>query len=216
MATTVSLAEKAYQELRNRIIYGDYLPGEVLSENALSKDLNMSRTPIRDALLRLSSTGFVVTLKNRGILVKDISYKELFDIQSLNHVLQIYATDLAISGAINFKTEDLKFHLDKQLAASYVDDYIKYVKHAILFGRAMIHSTNNQTMLDTYDSLRHKTMRMAIVNWKLNPEEKHYSANEINTKIFEAIIAKEYEKVKTILQGYTAYNRERFITNGRL
>jgi len=216
MPNTVSLAEKAYQEISKKIIYGDYLPGKVLSENGLSKELNMSRTPIRDALLRLTSDGFVVTLKNRGILVKEISYKELFDIQSLNHWLQIYAAELAEKGTISFKIENLQFHLDKQLEASKDDNYIEYVHQAMFFARSMIEASNNQIMLQTYDSQREKSLRMAIVNFKLSPEAKHYSANEINSQIYDAIISKEYEKIKTILHDYTAYNRERFITNGTI
>lgn len=216
MTSTVSLAEKAYLELRNRIIYGEYLPDEILSENALSKDLNMSRTPIRDALLRLSSEGFVVTLKNRGILVKEISYKELFDIQGLNHCMLLYAADLASNASISFKVDELKSHLDKQLVASADGDYVEYVQQSILFSRSIIQSSQNHTMVETYDSLKHKTLRMAIVNWKLNPEEKHYSANELNSKLYEAILVKQYGKFKTILEDYVAYNRERFISSGRL
>lgn len=216
MTMSLSLADKAYQELRKRIIYGEYLPGEVLSENVLSEELEMSRTPIRDALGRLTSDGFVRTLKNRGVLVKEICYKELFDIQVMNQWMHLYTFDLASNGVISFDIDTLKFHLNKQRKAKEDGDYISYIKHAIYFGRSMIESTNNQTMLEIFDTYRTKTMRMAIVNWKLYPDELHYAANDLNHAIFNVIQNKEYNQVKQIYEKYQVLSRERLMRAGQL
>lgn len=209
-----SLAEKAYQEIRKKIITGEHLPGDVLSENGLSKELEMSRTPIRDALLRLDSEGFIATLKNRGILVKELSYKELFEINELNNCMSSFAIDLVNEGNSTFNIEKLQLHLENQLNAEEHDNYYEYVQQTIQFGRTIIEATNNHVMLQTYDSFRDKTLRTAMVNWKLRPNEKHYSANELNSKIYEAIVAKEYEHAKTVIKEYHAYNLKRFITRG--
>jgi DNA-binding GntR family transcriptional regulator len=213
---TKSLAETAYQELRKKIIFGEYLPGEVLSENGLSKELEMSRTPIRDALHRLDSDGFIVTLKNRGIFVKDISYKELFEITEMNNCMMGFAADLVIQGVSEFNVEKLQVHLDRQFKAEKEDHYLEYLQQSILFGRCIIEATNNEVMLETYDSFRDKTLRLAMVNWKLRPQDKHYSANQLNSDLHDAIVAKEYEKIKIIQRRYFLNNRERFITRGRV
>lgn len=155
-----------------------------------------------------------MTLKNRGVLVKDISYKELFDIQGLNHALQAHAADLAADGAVTFDLATLKDHYNNQIKATKEGDYIEYVNQSILFGRSMIQSVNNQTMLATFDSLRNKTIRMAVVNWKLTPNKRHYSANEINKKILDAINNQEYSRIRLILREQLADSRERFIKNG--
>jgi DNA-binding GntR family transcriptional regulator len=211
-----SLSETAYQEIRKRIIFGEYLPGEVLSENGLSKELEMSRTPIRDALHRLDSEGLLVTLKNRGILVKEISYKEIFEISELNNCMFGFAADLATQGVSTFHLDKLQMHLENQLKAGEEDNYFEYLQQSILFGRCIIETTNNQVMIQTYDSFRDKTLRLAMVNWKLRPHEKHYSANQLNSDIYDAIVSKEYEKIKIIQNDYYLYNRERFITRGTI
>ena len=176
----------------------------------------MSRTPIRDALHRLDSEGFLVTLKNRGILVKEISYKEIFEISELNNCMFGFAADLATQGIFTFNVEKLQMYLEKQLKAGEDDNYFEYLQQSILFGRCMIETTNNQVMLQTYDAFRDKTLRLAMVNWKLRPQEKHYSANQLNSKIYDAIVSKQYEKIKIILKDYYLYNRERFITRGTI
>jgi len=209
-----SLAQKAYQEIRKKIIFGDHLPGDVLSENVLSKELEMSRTPIRDALRRVESEGFIVTLKNRGILVREISHKEIFDIMTLNNCMMIYAANLALNGVASFDLNKLHLHLEQQMKASEDNDYIENVKQSNLFGRCMIEITNNQTMLEVYDSLRDKYLRSAIINWKLSPQEKHYSSVQRNSQIYDVIVSKEYEKIQTILMDHAQSTRERYITRG--
>lgn len=210
MATIESLADKAYQQLRDKIVYGELLPEVVLSENELSKEMNMSRTPIRTALSRLAAEGFVVTFKNRGILVKDTSNKELLDIADLNDSMKNYAVDLAADGLITFDIDKLKYHLNLQLEATEAGNYIEYVEQFILFGRAMIEASNNQIMIETYDSLRLRALRSAILRWKRNPNEKHYSANDYNLKILKAIEAEDYDKIKLIIKNQLAKSRKRF------
>ncbi|WP_117168502.1 GntR family transcriptional regulator [Paraliobacillus sediminis] len=209
-----SLAEKAHMELRKRIINGDIMPGELLSENKLSKELEMSRTPIRDSLLYLENEGFITTLKNRGSLVKEISYKELFEIIELNNCMAVYAAELAIKGAISFDTEKLKLHLETALRAEETDEYAVYLEHSNLFGRTMIENTHNQIMLQTFDSWSDKGFRAGMIGWKLKPNDKHYSVNALNSKLYTAITTKQFDKIKTITEENYYYIRERFIRIG--
>ena len=91
--TQHSLVDIAYTKIRENLITANYMPGTLLSENALAKELNMSRTPIRGAISRLESEGFVTSIKNRGIFVKEISMKELLDITQVILFLQEFTVD---------------------------------------------------------------------------------------------------------------------------
>ncbi len=68
-----SLTDKAYLELEERIATLRLQPGQVLSETALSEQLKIGRTPIREALQRLVREGLVVILPRKGILVSEIN-----------------------------------------------------------------------------------------------------------------------------------------------
>lgn len=68
-----SLTDKAYRELEERIVTLRLRPGEVLSETVLSEQLGIGRTPIREALQRLTREGLVVILPRKGILVSEIN-----------------------------------------------------------------------------------------------------------------------------------------------
>ena len=62
-------AQKIYENIRASILNLDRKPGEPLDEASLSQQFGMSRSPVREALIRLSTDGLVVTLPNKSLLV---------------------------------------------------------------------------------------------------------------------------------------------------
>lgn len=72
------LAQRAYIELEELIVTLQIPPGTFLSELALSRQLGIGRTPIREALLRLSYEGLVVIIPRRGVFVTEIDVNEHF------------------------------------------------------------------------------------------------------------------------------------------
>ena len=68
-----SLTERAYGEIEERITTLALAPGEVLSESKLSTSLNIGRTPVREALQRLSREGLVTIMPRRGIRVSEFN-----------------------------------------------------------------------------------------------------------------------------------------------
>jgi DNA-binding GntR family transcriptional regulator len=84
----------AYVTIRTAIIEGDYEPGQRLTEEFLSAELNVSRTPIREAIRQLEAEGLVTSLK-RGVSVRDFSSTEIRQIYDLRALLEGYAASLA-------------------------------------------------------------------------------------------------------------------------
>lgn len=74
---TQSLSQKAYQIIRKKIISLDLPPGSIVDENQLMQELGFGRTPIREALQRLSLEKLVSIVPRRGIFVTDISITDL-------------------------------------------------------------------------------------------------------------------------------------------
>ncbi len=198
MATTQSLVEIAYTSIRENIINANYMPGTLLSENELAEILNMSRTPIRGAISRLESEGFVSSLRNRGIIVKELSLKQILDIHEVFFFLQEFSAEGAIEKRFSFNKEDLEMYLSQQLKAEENNDYPKYVHYSLLFTRSLISASNNQQMVQIMDSIKDKLIQFSIVNWKLTPNQKHYRANSVNKSIYEAICSENHSKIKQI------------------
>ncbi|MCI8678339.1 MAG: GntR family transcriptional regulator [Lawsonibacter sp.] len=99
-----SRAEVAYHILKDRIMSNQAPSGTLLSEVALTKELNMSRTPIREALKILESEDLVEIIDGVGSFVKKITEKDIEDAYAVRQVLEIFAAQTAITA---FTAEEL-------------------------------------------------------------------------------------------------------------
>lgn len=81
---------RAYEELRSRLFSNQYRPGMFLSERQLAAELGMSKTPIKAALERLEMEGFVTVSPQQGIIVCDLSDKEIADLYEIRMALESY------------------------------------------------------------------------------------------------------------------------------
>ena len=91
----MSLAERAYDEIRTRIIRLELAPGDVVREADLEAMLEMSRTPIREALQRLARDHFVTVIPRRGMFVSAIDVDELSTLYETRAVMEPYTARLA-------------------------------------------------------------------------------------------------------------------------
>lgn len=87
--------EQAYRYIRKKVLTREILPGEKLSEPAIAKELDFSRTPVRAALRRLDSEGLVVISLNHGAEVAKPSAKDIEDTYMMRESLESLAASLA-------------------------------------------------------------------------------------------------------------------------
>jgi GntR family transcriptional regulator, rspAB operon transcriptional repressor len=93
--TDSSMAVHAYAAIKTRILDSRYVPGERLSEAQLAKELGLGRSPIRTALARLKSDGWIAVSPQSGTYIKSLSDKEVADLVGLRLLLETHATALA-------------------------------------------------------------------------------------------------------------------------
>jgi DNA-binding GntR family transcriptional regulator len=87
------LSADVHQEIINRIIKGDFFPGQRLKDTELAEELGVSRTPIREALLRLEREGFISSQKHLGFTVKRMEESEILEVYPLVSLLECSALD---------------------------------------------------------------------------------------------------------------------------
>lgn len=88
-------SEQIYETLRNRIIAGQYEPGTQLKEEPLSREFELSRTPVRASLKRLVDDGLAVVETNRGVFVAGWTKWDVEEMFSLRELLEPHAAMLA-------------------------------------------------------------------------------------------------------------------------
>ena len=91
-----SLGHRIFCILRDKILNEEYEKGQKLNEVVLSKELNISRTPIREALKQLELEGLVKSIPNKGVYVLGFSSRDIDDMLEIRVVLESLSVQLAI------------------------------------------------------------------------------------------------------------------------
>jgi DNA-binding GntR family transcriptional regulator len=89
------LNQQAYEEIRRRILDGELLPSSPLSEHQLAAALQLSRTPVREALKRLEQEGLVRSIPSRGTFVAELSANDIMEIYQVRECLEGMAARIA-------------------------------------------------------------------------------------------------------------------------
>jgi DNA-binding GntR family transcriptional regulator len=117
-----SLAVQAYSHLRNLILEKKILGGTGLSEVRLAEQLNVSRTPMREALVRLAGEGLLEKSESGFFRVRSVSIREFFECMEVREVLECHAIKRAIEVARDADLHNL-FEELKSLPVSQHDDF---------------------------------------------------------------------------------------------
>lgn len=127
--------ELAYEKVKRAIMLKKLNPDQRVTEEWLSQELEMSRTPIRSAFKRLESEGLITLVPHRGAFVCNPSDKELEDVFHLRVVIERYAAELAIKHMTEEDVIELETLLKRELKAYESKDF-----EAFLNINSLIHS----------------------------------------------------------------------------
>src|SRR3954469_20008540 len=87
----MSLAQKAYDHLQEGVLSGRLRSGTVISEQALARELGISRTPVGEAIRQLVREGLVEQVPRYGTIVRSIDRRELIDLYEMREAIESYA-----------------------------------------------------------------------------------------------------------------------------
>jgi DNA-binding GntR family transcriptional regulator len=111
------LTAEVYEDIRNKILTFQLLPGVKISDAEVSNHLGISRTPVRQALFRLVERGLLEVRHNRGFWVRKFSPKELADLYVVRMALEVQAVALVASNITESQARELKQALGNDPAA---------------------------------------------------------------------------------------------------
>jgi len=156
--------DQIYQMLRTAILEMQLMPGSAISEAEIGSKIGASRTPVREALLRLREEGLIHTLPSRGNFVSTISRSRILEAQFLREGLELANVRRVAEFGLSQEMElELRQNLEKQTAATADEDYSNFHKlddefHLLLaratgFERAALVLEREKMQLDRMRSL---------------------------------------------------------------
>lgn len=134
----ITASEEIYQTLREEILSLHFEPGEELNLQLLCEQLQVSRSPVRDALMKLSTDNLVDIFPQKGTRVSLINLKKVEEERFLRKSLEEQAVRKFIKVAKTQHFMELENAIDEQMKAMLTEDFIKFLEaddqfHAIFF-----------------------------------------------------------------------------------
>ena len=183
---TVSLADQIFLEIENNILTGAYAIGEVFTEIALSEKLNVSRTPIREAIRRLEQERLVDVTK-KGIVIMGISQKDISDM----YEVRLRIEGLASRWAAKTISEEGKIELREivELQEFYTSkkdvDNIKNMDSK--FHEIVYNNCGSIVLADILHQIHKKMMKYRKASVSNN--ERAFQSTKEHREILDAILA---------------------------
>lgn len=136
-------SEAIYHTLREAVLDGVLSPGERLSENDLASELGVSRTPIREALLRLESERLIWRPSGRSAVVSRLTEEEILDIYSVRGTLDGLAAELAATKATPPQVSQVRWINDQMREAAEAGDFAKMARLNLEYHESLAEASGN-------------------------------------------------------------------------
>lgn len=156
--TQLTAPETAYRWLRDAISALPWDEEIFLSENAVAEASGTSRTPVREALLRLEASGLVRRVPHKGAYVPALSSRDLETMMEARQVIEEWAVR-KITG-VDISVDELNRLLDQQ--AAVLSDPVAFIECDIQFHKYIVEIAHNPVLQDVYDSQRFKQLRTGV------------------------------------------------------
>jgi DNA-binding GntR family transcriptional regulator len=200
------LGQNAYMVLKSEILKGDIGPGEILREVKLAKKLGTSRTPIREAILKLQQDGLVTPLANKGFKVMEFSNDKIQEIFGIRSVLEGYAGSLAVQNIKASQIGTLEKNISKTEYYFTNWDMGRLFELNSRFHDIIIEAAQSELLLDMISNLRSYIQRYRIA--MLYTREKFHISIEHHKRILSALKAKDATGVEEAIREHIIAARE--------
>ena len=184
-----SLGEFAYEALRARIREGNLLPGSWVREAGIAQQLEISRTPVREAFRRLEADGFMTLEPHRGMVVVQLDHQSIIELYTMREALEGTAAGLAAQHASDAEIVLLRDMLDHEPAL--FNDPVRLAAHNLQFHQALFRAAHNRYLLKTANALRDSMALMRGTTMAVPGRAK--TANDEHRALADAIQARDPE-----------------------
>ena len=195
-----SKKDKIYQTIKRKIISTDFKPGDLLSDRKIAEELNVSRTPVREALNLLQMDNYVVQQTGRGFFVKGLSLQDIKDLFIVREALEVAALKQSLekteSNVFNSIGELLQRH--EKIIQSYKPKG-KFLEDAD-FHRSLARLSDNPFLLQILESIYERIeMLKNIESVGLGRVE---TAHDQHKKIYGALAEGDFTEAMELLSRH--------------
>ncbi|MDI3402835.1 GntR family transcriptional regulator [Streptomyces cavernicola] len=196
-------AERVYQHVKQAVLERRYEGGTLLTEGELATDVGVSRTPVREALLKLEVEGLLKLYPKKGALVLPVSAQEIADVVETRLLVEEHAARKAVPAPAGLiaRLEELLAQQREQAAAG---DLAAAAVSDRCFHAEIVRSGGNEILSRLYDQLRDRQLRMGVAVMKSHPDRIAKTLGE-HAEILEALRAGDADAAVAVVHRHVGW-----------
>ncbi len=149
---TPRLADDVYDQILSAIVNGQIVPGERLIQEKLAAEINVSRTPVREALLRLEQEGVLELSGRKGFAIRRISEREVRDLYGAREAIEGYGAFWVANNRTPERLAAIEELVEAERAPHYPDVEVEFGLNRDIH-RTIVEQTGNKVLLGMFDSI---------------------------------------------------------------
>lgn len=201
-----ALHEQVASRLRQMLVESRIPPGAKLNERALSEELNVSRTPLREAIKMLAAEGLVELLPNRGAIAVELTEDDVRHTFEVMAGLEGQSGELAAQRITDAELAEIRAMHFEMLAAWTRRDLSSYYRLNALIHSAINGAAHNPVLGATY---RQVNARLQALRFRSNQDEEKWNrAVEEHNRMIDALTRRDAAAMRAVLIDHLNHKRD--------
>lgn len=201
-----ALHEQVTQRLRQMLVEGQIAPGAKLNERELCEAINVSRTPLREAIKTLAAEGLVELLPNRGAIAVALSESDILNTFEVMAGLEGQSGELAAQRITEGELAEIKAMHYEMMAAYTRRDLSTYYRLNAAIHRAINAAARNPVLTATYTQVN---ARLQALRFRSNQDgEKWARAMQEHNQMIAALEAHDSAALRAVLVAHLGHKRD--------
>ncbi|GBC59371.1 GntR family transcriptional regulator [Desulfonema ishimotonii] len=196
----VSLSKMAYDAIRRFILSGQMKHDEIYNEMGIAKELGISRTPVREALLELSSQGLITFLPRKGLKVNKLTDRDIDEIFEVRKAIELAAVERISKNADTFDLSLIETSLEDMRKAAADKNYLRFMDLDLSFHMAFCELTGNRRMLAIMQNI-HDMIHM-LGTQSLAKDDRMEEAIREQENILEAVRHGKTMEARVLMEAH--------------
>ena len=184
-----SLRDRAYDEIKRRIITLEFKPGAYLNEAQISEELAIGRTPVHQALDRLMIEGMVEVIPRKGVLVRNVSLEEVRNLIEVRLINEPHAAALAAEKATDDQLDHLQRLLDMSGDARAARNIETLMNLDRAFHQGIARAAGNEVLTDVITTLQDRLARFWFIS--LSADDQLDRVDDEHGRVMEGLRSRD-------------------------
>lgn len=196
-------AERVYAHVKRAVLDRRYEGGTLLTEGELAEAVGVSRTPVREALLKLEVEGLLRLYPKKGALVLPVSAQEIADVVETRLLVETHSVRKAVPAPAALLAR-LREFLDQQRVQAAAGDFAAAAVTDRCFHAEIVRSGGNEILSRLYDQLRDRQLRMGVAVMHSHPDRIAKTLAE-HEEILAALVAGDADAAVAVVTRHVGW-----------